>query len=99
MAEALRHREQLGQLRKSQCEMFNKETGINMRKLQRFVLNQNLPLSASEMSDISGGDSVFISEYCYHVNDKCCVKVPGGSVIGTCEWKTSDSEKLECRTS
>ena len=67
-----------------------------MRKLIRFTVNQNRPLTPVEMTEVNGGGE-FISTYCYHLNDSCAIPKEGGFVLGKCEWESPSSGTLVCR--
>ena len=92
MAEALRHRERTGPPRKRQCRLFNLSYERTMRKLIRFTVNQNRPLTPVEMTEVNGGE--IIPYECKNIGDKCAVNVVVGVMTGYCEINKDGA--LEC---
>ena len=67
-----------------------------MRKLKRFILNQNRQLTAIEMAELNGGD---LTLKCHREYEACGV-ISGETVLeGTCVYDPLNPAEMVCNTS
>lgn len=69
-----------------------------MRKLIRFTVNQNRPLTPVEMTEVNGGSDIY-SLYCAAENQNCAVINNGVVITGKCVPAPYNPKQLVCDTS
>ena len=66
-----------------------------MRKLKRFILNQNRQLTAIEMAELNGGDLTLV---CHREYEACGVIIGTTVVEGVCVYNPYNPAKMVCDT-